>query len=97
MARRTLVVSRMPMPMTKRAVSGKRAARALLLDRYLDVVAVNGLLFKLYQLSEIDLSTRMANAGGMNLLGFIFSQAFAQMREQMPPPVWHRFAVGNVI
>jgi len=70
---------------------------ALLLDRYLDVVAVNGLLLKLYQLSEIDLSTRVGNAGGMNLLDFIFSKAFAEMREQMPPQVWHRFAVGNVI
>jgi hypothetical protein len=70
---------------------------ALLLDRYLDVVAVNGLLLKLYQMSQIDLSRTIGSPGGTNLLDFIFSTAFAGAREQMAPQVWHRFAVGNVI
>ncbi len=70
---------------------------ALLLDRYLDVVAVNGLLLQFYQMSRIDLSQRMGKPGGTNLLDFIFSKAFAGVKAQMPPQVWHRFAVGNVI
>jgi transcriptional regulator with XRE-family HTH domain len=70
---------------------------ALLLDRYLDVVAVNGLLLQLYQMSQIDLAQRMGRPGGTNLLDFIFSKAFVGARAQMPPQVWHRFAVGNVI
>jgi hypothetical protein len=70
---------------------------ALLLDRYLDVLAVNGLLLQLYQVSQIDLSSRLGKPGGSNLLDFIFSSGFAGMRAQMSPPVWHRFAVGNVI
>ena len=70
---------------------------ALLLDRYLDVVAVNGLLLRLYQISEIDLSGQIGRAGGTNLLDVIFSQTFAEMRQKMPPPMWHRFAVGSVI
>lgn len=70
---------------------------ALLLDRYLDVVAVNGLLLQLYQMSQIDLSQQAGKVGGTNLLDFIFSKAFAEARDQMPPQVWHRFAVGNVI
>lgn len=70
---------------------------ALLLDRYLDVIAVNGLLLQLYQMSQIDLSQTMHRPGGTNLLDFIFSKAFARTREQMAPQVWHRFAVGNVI
>ena len=45
---------------------------ALLLDRYLDVVAVNGLLLKLYQLSEIDLSTTGGQAGRHEFIGFHF-------------------------
>lgn len=70
---------------------------ALLLDRYLDVVAVNGLLLQFYHFSQIDLSQQMGKPGGVNLLNFIFSPTFAPIRGQMPPPVWHRFAVGNVI
>lgn len=70
---------------------------ALLLDRYLDVIAVNGLLLKLYQFSQIEISQQLTPKGGANLLGFIFSKAFAPVRANMPPQVWHRFAVGNVI
>lgn len=70
---------------------------ALLLDRYLDVVAVNGLLLGLYQMSQIDLSQQTGKPGGTNLLDFIFSETFAEVKAQMPPQVWHRFAVGNVI
>ena len=70
---------------------------ALLLDRYLDVVAANGLLLQLYQMSHIDLSGLAKQKGEMNLLSFIFSKTFAGVRAQMSPQVWHRFAVGNVI
>jgi transcriptional regulator with XRE-family HTH domain len=70
---------------------------ALLLDRYLDVVAANGLLLQLYQMSQIDLSPRVGKLGGMNLLDITFSKQFANIRKQMSPEVWHRFAVGNVI
>ena len=70
---------------------------ALLLDRYLDVIAVNGLLLRLYEMSQIDLSKQVGKPGGTNLLDFIFSSAFADMRQQMPAEGWHRFAVGNVI
>jgi len=70
---------------------------ALLLDRYLDVVAVNGLLMQLYRMSQIDLSQQIKKTGRLNLLDFIFSKQFATMRKQMLPEVWHRFAVGNVI
>ena len=70
---------------------------ALLLDRYLNVVAVNGLLLQFYQMSHINLSQQAGKPGGSNLLDFIFSPAFAEARQQMPPPMWHRFAVGNVI
>ena len=70
---------------------------AILLDRYLDAVAVNGSLLQLYQMSQIDLSQRIGEAGTINLLDFIFSGSFAGIREQMPPKVWHRFAVGNII
>jgi len=70
---------------------------ALLLDRYLDVIAVNGLLLKLYHLSQIKLAQQLNRKGGTNLLDFIFSEAFAPMRTAMPSQVWHRFAVGNII
>jgi MmyB-like transcription regulator ligand binding domain len=70
---------------------------AILLDRYLDVIAVNGSLLQLYQMSQIDVSQYVGQAGIVNLLDFIFSESFAGVREQMPPKVWHRFAVGNVI
>lgn len=70
---------------------------ALLLDRYLDIVAANGLLLQLYQMSEIDMARRLDRPGGANLLDFIFSKRFRGVREQLSPDVWHRFAVGNVI
>lgn len=70
---------------------------ALLLDRYLDVIAANGLLLQLYQISQTDISQMMGSAGKTNLLDFIFSDTFATVRTQMPHPVWHRFAMGNVV
>ena len=70
---------------------------ALLVDRYLDVIAVNGLLLKLYQLSHINLASRLKKNGGANLLDFIFSAEFAPMRAEMSPQVWHRFAVGIIM
>ncbi len=76
---------------------GRVALPALLLDRYLDVIAVNSLLLQLYQMSQIDLTTIIGQRGGVNLLNFIFSEAFSDVRAQMSPQVWHRFAVGNLI
>ena len=70
---------------------------ALLVDRYLDVIAVNGLLLKLYQLSHIELMPQITQKSGTNLLNFIFSDAFAPMRAEMSPQVWHRFAVGIIM
>ena len=70
---------------------------ALLLDRYLDVVAANALLLKLYQLSLIDLSGLVRKKGLTNLLDIIFSKAFAGAKAQMSAQVWHNFAVGNMI
>lgn len=70
---------------------------ALLLDRYLDVVGVNGLLLQFYQMAQADIRQRQEQNGGVNLLDFIFSEAFAASRAQMQPQVWHRFAMGNVI
>ena len=70
---------------------------ALLVDRYLDVIAVNGLLLKLYQLSQIELVPRLKQNGGTHLLDFIFSDEFAPMRAEMSPQVWHRFAVGIIM
>ncbi len=70
---------------------------ALLVDRYLDIVAVNSLLLPLYQLSPADMGQLARKPYGANLLDFIFSADFAPMRRQMSPQVWHRFAVGNVI
>jgi transcriptional regulator with XRE-family HTH domain len=70
---------------------------ALLLDRYLDVVAVNGLLLQFYQMPQVEVWQAQWQNGGVNLLDFIFSGAFAATRTQMQPQVWHRFAMGNVI
>lgn len=70
---------------------------ALLLDRYLDIIAVNSLLLPLYQLPQPALRQRAQKPGGTNLLDFIFSADFAPLRQRMSPQVWHRFAVGNVI
>ncbi len=67
---------------------------ALLLDRYLDVIAANELLLKLYHMSDINLS---GLGNKVNLLDFIFSDAFAKAREQMTAQTWHQFAVGNMI
>jgi transcriptional regulator with XRE-family HTH domain len=70
---------------------------ALLLDNYLDVIAVNALLVKLYQTNQIDLSSRMYQPAGLNLLNFIFSADFEPQRKLMTGRQWHNFAMGNVI
>lgn len=70
---------------------------ALLLDRYLDVVGVNGLLLQLYQMPQANIQQLLGQNGQTNLLDFIFSGAFSLTRAQMQPQVWHRFAMGNVI
>lgn len=70
---------------------------ALLVDRYLDVIAINSLLLKLYQLSHIELMSRLKRKGGTHLLDFIFSAEFGPMRAEMSPQVWHRFAVGIIM
>ncbi|MCB0117230.1 MAG: hypothetical protein KDD84_24190, partial [Caldilineaceae bacterium] len=70
---------------------------ALLLDQYLDVIAVNALVLPFYQVSILDLQKRAGEPAAFNLLSLIFSDGFAHMREQMPRQQWHAFAVGNVI
>lgn len=70
---------------------------ALLVDSYLDVIAVNGLLMELYAMRPQNLQSRAQQAAGINLLGYIFSADFAPQRDQMTQHEWHNFAVGNVI
>lgn len=70
---------------------------ALLLDNYLDVIAVNAILVKLYDTNQIDLHRRMDQPAGLNLLNFIFSADFEPQRQLMTQRQWHNFAVGNVI
>ncbi|MCB0019662.1 MAG: hypothetical protein KDE09_17850 [Anaerolineales bacterium] len=70
---------------------------ALLLDHYLDIVAVNRAVLQLYQLPS-SLITQLQNLPtNLNLLTFIFSPLFQAVRAEMPADSWHRFAVGNVI
>lgn len=70
---------------------------ALLLDSYLDVIAINTILMKLYEVSQIDLYNRMNQPAGLNLLSLIFSADFEPQRKLMTQRQWHNFAVGNVI
>jgi hypothetical protein len=70
---------------------------ALLLDQYLDVIAVNALVLPFYQTSLVDLQKRAGRPAAFNLLAMIFSDDFAHVRQQMPRQQWHEFAVGNVI
>lgn len=70
---------------------------ALLLDNFLDVIAINASLVKLYDTNRIDLSSRRHQPAGLNLLGFIFSADFEPQRQLMTQNQWHNFAVGNII
>ena len=70
---------------------------ALLLDSYLDVIAANGILVKLYDANQLDLHSRMSRPAGLNLLNLIFSADFEPQRTLMTRRQWHNFAVGNVI
>lgn len=70
---------------------------ALLVDNYLDVIAANAILVKLYDTKQIDLHRRMNQPAGFNLLSFIFSADFEPHRQLMTQREWHNFAIGNVI
>lgn len=70
---------------------------ALLLDPYLNIIAVNALVLPFYQISLLDLQKRDSEPAQFNLIAMIFSDRFAHLREQMPRQQWHTFAVGNVI
>jgi hypothetical protein len=70
---------------------------ALLLDNYLDIIAINASLVELYNTHQIDLRRRMSQPAGLNLLGFIFSADFEPYRQLMSQHEWHSFAVGNII
>jgi len=70
---------------------------ALLVDHYLDVIAANAILVKMYDTNQIDLYRRVDQPAGLNLLSFIFSADFEPHRQLMTPRQWHNFAVGNVI
>lgn len=70
---------------------------ALLLDCYLDVIAVNSILLQMYQTTQLDLQSLAGKPAAFNLLQFIFSESFSPVRSQMSPQQWHNFAVGNVI
>ncbi|MCL4303491.1 MAG: helix-turn-helix domain-containing protein [Anaerolineae bacterium] len=70
---------------------------ALLVDNYLDVIAANAILVKLYDTNQIDLRSRMNQPAGFNLLSFIFSADFEPHRQLMTQREWNNFAVSNVI
>ncbi len=70
---------------------------ALLVDNYLDVIAANAILVKLYDATQIDLRPRLGQPAGLNLLSFIFSADFEPHRKQMTQRQWNNFAVGNII
>lgn len=70
---------------------------ALLVDNYLDVIAANAILVKLYDTKQIDLHRRLNQPAGFNLLSFIFSADFEPHRQLMTQQEWNNFAVSNVI
>ncbi len=70
---------------------------ALLVDRYLDVIAVNSIALKMYNINQINLQKRQDQPAGFNLLSYIFSADFEPQRSLMTQQEWHRFAAGNVI
>jgi hypothetical protein len=70
---------------------------ALLVDNYLDVIAANAILVKMYDATQIDLRHRLDQPAGLNLLSFIFSADFEPHRRQMTQSQWNNFAVGNVM
>ena len=56
---------------------------ALLLDSYLDVIAANGILVKLYDANQLDLHSRMSRPAGLNLLNLIFSADLSMKRGKL--------------
>jgi hypothetical protein len=70
---------------------------ALLLDTYLDVIAVNDILLRLYETTAGELAQRIRQPAGFNLLGYIFSPDFERQRAGMSQQGWNGFAAGNVI
>ena len=70
---------------------------AILLDTYLDVIAVNAILLRLYDTTFGDLNQQSQQPAGFNLLGLLFSPYFDSQRKQMAQREWNNFAVGNVI
>lgn len=79
------------------AMLGDIQLPALLVDCYLDVIAANAVLVKMYDTNRIDLHRRADQPAGLNLLSFIFSADFEPYRQQMSQRQWNNFAVGNVI
>ena len=70
---------------------------ALLVDNFLDVIAANAILVKMYDTNQINLHRRADRPAGLNLLSFIFSADFEPHRKLMTQRQWNNFAVGNVI
>jgi len=70
---------------------------ALLVDSYLDVIAANAILVKMYDTNQIDLLSRASQPAGLNLLSIIFSADFEPQRKLMTQRQWNNFAIGNVI
>ena len=70
---------------------------ALLVDSYLDVIAANAILVKMYDTNQIDLLSRANQPAGLNLLSIIFSADFEPHRKLMTQRQRNNFAVGNVI
>lgn len=68
---------------------------AILLDTYLDIIAVNRQLLQLYQFTNLDLRQPIKQ-GSRNLLDLMFSDDFAPQRDLMGMRQWQELAVGMV-
>ena len=70
---------------------------AFLVDTYLDVIAVNGPLIQLFDVSKTVLIEASRPSVNVNLLHFLFSEAFEQQRKAMQREQWDYLAVGSVM
>ena len=68
----------------------------ILLDTYLDIIAVNSQLLQLYQYAYVDLS-QFIKQEPLNLIDLMFSDDFAIQRDLMGMRQWNDLAVGMVI
>ena len=70
---------------------------AFLVDTYLDVIAVNGPLIQLFDVSKTVLIEASRPSFNVNLLHFLFSDAFEQQRRVMRREQWDYLAMRSVM